>query len=71
MAIRDLHYNKAGGKNYDYILENRCIYCGVFPEEGEIFDLDKDEDKVCKIHKKINEKGDYWQNNLRFEKNKI
>lgn len=41
-----------GGKNYDYILENKCIYCGRKPKEGEIFNLDNDEDKVCPAHEK-------------------
>lgn len=43
---------KEQGKNYNYVLENRCIYCGKYPKEGEQFVLDHDEDKVCPDHEK-------------------
>ena len=49
-----------GGKNYNYQLENRCIYCGRWAKEDQQFALDFESDKVCPAHEKWI-KGNYRQ----------
>lgn len=42
--------DKIATKNYEYILENKCIYCGGEPVP---FLFDHESDKLCRLHEKF------------------